>query len=171
MLVTLSELRLKIDDLKKNYNDKLSALQTGSIINKIKELNGKEEILSPPFDFKAELMMIDEVSKEISRLNGLLAKANNTTFIDKIDTIQTALSKTQERRKFLDKLDTILSSSKERKLRKTDASFGSNNAYYDIIELNFDKNSLISYRDSLKQELNILEVKIQNSNNATSIEI
>lgn len=171
MNITLSELRLKIDDLKKDYSNKLYTLQGGATVSKVKELNGKEEPMSAPFDFKSELEELDKTSKEVARLNGLLAKANSNTPIDQIDTLQTAIAKTQERRKLLEKVDYILSSTKERKTRKSDGGLGNNNAYYDVVELNFDKVKLTEFKDSLKSELNALEVKIQDANNTTRVEV
>lgn len=171
MLMTLSKLRLIIDDLKKDYNTRLYNIQGGATISKVKELNGNEEILSPPFDFKTELSAIDETSKEVARLSGILAKANNTTPISESDTLQTALAKIQERRKLLDKIEYIISASKEAKIRKTDGGLGSNSAFYEITELNFNKNELIAFKDDLKNEINYLELKIQEANNSTNVEV
>lgn len=171
MLITLAELRLKIDDLKKDYSNKLYGLQGGATVKKVRELNGKEEIMSAPYDFNVELEALDKTSKEIARLNGLLSKSNNNTSIDKVDTIQTAITKLQERRKLLDKVECILSNSRVGKVRKSDGGFGTNNAYYDVIELNFDKTELTEFKDSLKIEINALEVKVQDANNSTTVEV
>jgi hypothetical protein len=171
MKITLSELRLRIDDLKKEYSNKLYTLQGGATVSKVKELNGKEEVMSAPFDFKTELEALDKTSKEVARLSAVLAKANSNTEIDEADTLQTAITKTVERRKLLDKVEYILSGSKERKVRKSDGGLGTNNAYYDVVELNFDKAELTEFRDKIKSELNALEVKIQEANNSTKVEV
>lgn len=171
MKITLSELRLKIDDLKKEYSNKLYTLQGGATVSKVKELNGKEEVMSAPFDFEAELEALDKLSKEVARLSAVLAKANSNTEIDEVDTLQTAITKAVERRKLLSKVEDVLTYSKENKKRKSDGGLGTNNAYYDVVELNFDKVKLTEFRDRLKSELNALEVKIQDANNSTKVEV
>lgn len=169
--ITLSELRLRIDDLKKDYSNKLYALQGGATVSKIKELNGREEVLSTPFAFTTELKETEMVLNELTRLNGILAKTNNSTFIDEEDTIQTAIVKLQEKRKLLEKVDYIISSAKERKQRKSDGGFSNSTAYYEVVSLNFNKDKLTAFRDNLKSELNALEVKVQEANNSTRVAV
>jgi hypothetical protein len=169
---TLSELRLIIMDTEKELNDKLYNLQGNSTIAKIKELNGHEEILSRDYDFDKELEDTIEITDRLAELRANLALANNTTKIDDTDSIQSAISKLQEKRKLLNKIEFILNTSKEKKQRKSDGGFSNGSpAYYEEISLNFDSEELKKFRDSLKEELNILEVKIQEANNSTTIKI
>lgn len=171
MLIPLSELRIKIADLEKEYNNKLYSLQGNAIVTTIKELGGHEEVLSAPFDFDTELNTTLEIAETISRYKGLLSKTNNDTVIDEVDTIQTAIVKLQEKRKLLDKIEYIISNMKEKTQRKADGGYGSASAYYEVTTFNFDKPRLTCFRDTLKQEINTLEVKVQDANNATKVEI
>lgn len=171
MTKTVAELRLLITDLEKSYTNKLYKLQSGATVTKIKELDGTEETMSTPFNFSEELILIDIDCSKLARYKGILSKANNQTSIDEVDTIQTAIVKLQEKRKLLDKAEWILSNTKESKQRKADGGLSSANAYYQVISLNFDESELSAYKDSLRSELNTLEVKIQNANNNTKVEI
>ncbi|HCL4480122.1 TPA: hypothetical protein N2D99_002203 [Clostridium botulinum] len=171
MLISLNELRIKIADLEKEYNNKLYNLQGNAMLTKIKELNGKEETLSVPFNFQSELTSTTEIAEQLSKFKGLLSKANNTTAIDEIDTIQTAIAKLQEKRRLLDKIEYILSNMKEKTQRKVDGGYGNTSAYYEVTTSNFDKQKLTCFRDVLRQEINTLDVKVQDINNVTKVEI
>lgn len=171
MLISLNELRIKIADLEKEYNNKLYNLQGNAMLTKIKELNGKEETLSVPFNFQSELTSTTEIAEQLSKFKGLLSKANNTTAIDEIDTIQTAIAKLQEKRRLLDKIEYILSNMKEKTQRKVDGGYGNTSAYYEVTTFNLDKQKLTCFRDALRQEINTLDVKVQDVNNVTKVEI
>lgn len=171
MQKTIAELRLLIEDKESNYSSNLYKLQSGATITKIKELSGQEEILSKPFDFEKELKSLDDECKNIAYLKGLLANVNNQTPIDDEDTIQTAIVKLQKKRELLNKVEYILNNTRESKKRKSDGSISSSSAYYEEVLLNFDEVKITEYRDTLRTELNALEVKIQNANNNTNVTI
>lgn len=171
MLKTIAELRLLIEDKEANYSNNLYKLQGGATVTTIKELNGGTELMSKPFDFTKELKALDTECSKIAYYKGLLAKANNDTSIDAIDTIQTAIVKLQKKRKLLEKVEYILNNTRESKKRKSDGGLSTATAYYEEVSLNFDESKLAEYRDNLREELNALEVKIQNANNNKNITI
>lgn len=168
---TIAELRLLIDDMEANYVNNLRKLGYGATTTKIIELSGQEVVMSNPFSFEKELSALDKECTDISYLKGMLAKANNDTQIDDIDTIQTAIVKLQKKRELLKKVDNILENTMESKRRKSDGGMSNSNAYYEEVSLNYDESELNDYKNRLRTELNALEVKIQNANNSTNITI
>lgn len=169
MNISLSELRLKIDDLQKTISIKSNELKRGSVIKSVKELDGSVEKLSEDFDFNSGLIELSELKSELINLRRLLAQYNNSIKIDEHDTIQSALIKIEVKRDTLRIYEDILKN-RENKYR-CDSSGSKGTAYYDIVSLNFLKEDLTIKADELRNELNSLEVLIQNKNTSTIIKL
>lgn len=169
MKISLSELRLKIDDLQNTITNKSNELKHGAIMKSVKEISGHVETLSEPFDFDSNMVELERMKCELINLRRLLAQYNNSTKIDDHDTIQSALIKADVKRDTLRTYELILKN-KEVKLRY-DGSGLKGSAYYDIVSLNFSKEDLTAKVEALKEELNTLEVLIQNANTITIIEL
>ena len=75
----------------------------------------------------------------------------------------------QQLRKLISTLETLVSK-EEVKHRRTDSSY-SNYYYIEHIQLNFDKNSLIEYKERLKAEINLLESQVDYANTNTKVTI
>lgn len=160
--MNVNEIRQKIDDLDRQYKEICSKLYDGATIKKIKELNGEVELLTediPDFDNLSD--ELDSVSNEYVYYKTLLLEANNKIMINDTDTIQAGIVKVQQLRKLHYQLSSLLNL-KPGKIRKSDSN--NNSAYYQITELNFNKNVVAEKCESLLKDINLLELQISKAN-------
>lgn len=171
MLISLNELRLKINDIEEEIRSIQSNLDNNALKVTIKELSGHQEVLTPEFNFDSELNTYVEKSELLARYKTAVAKANNTTFVDEKLTIQGALNTLQEKRRVLNLLNRF-TEKRDQTSRQTDGgSYASGSAYYKLVELNYNKNEIIKMRDEIKSLINSLEVKVAEANNSVKVEV
>lgn len=167
--ISLNQLRMLIDDTGNELYKKKNILTRNSLKTIHKDASGHEEVMSLEFDFEEGLEEVKRLNSDLIRYKTTLQKANLETKISDKDTIATALVKLDLNRKLISTLETLVSK-EEVKHRRTDSSY-SNYYYIEHIQLNFDKNSLIEYKEQLKAEINLLESQVDYANTNTKVTI
>ena len=165
--ISLNQLRMLIDDTSNELHKKKNILSRNSLKTIHKDASGHEEVMSLAFDFEKGLEEVKTLNSDLIRYKTTLQKANLETKINEEDTIATALVKLDLNRKLISTLDTLVSK-EETKHRRTDSSY-SNSYYIEHIQLNFDKEALIEYREQLKCEINQLESQVDYANTNTTV--
>ena len=162
--ITLNQLRMLINDSIKDLREKRSELSSNSL-KIIHKCSGDTEEMSLPYDFDENLKIFEGLTEKIINYKSKLQQANLTTNVNDTDTISTALIKLEQKRNLLASLDA-LSVKEEKKSRKIDSSYG-NSFYIEHISLNFNKEELLKKRELLREEINLLEAQVNDSNSTT----
>ena len=156
MKINISGLMTIIADEERKFNNLANSLRTNIYNTSIQELNGTINVIE---DYKEEFTKNMDSYKEsltkITRLKSILYEKNNSFKLSDGRTIQEAIIENTNLRKMKGTYDYILSF-KNTKRRVTEV----NNSYFENKIVNYDI-------DSLKNEMEILENKIQK----TDIEI
>lgn len=156
MKINISGLMTIIADEERKFNNLANSLRTNIYNTSIQELNGTINVIE---DYKEEFTKNMDSYKEsltkITRLKSILYEKNNSFKLSDGRNIQEAIIENTNLRKMKGTYDYILSF-KNTKRRVTEV----NNSYFENKIVNYDI-------DSLKNEMEILENKIQK----TDIEI
>lgn len=172
--LTINQAIIKLADLEKTYKDKLKNLTSDESATKsyILELNGDRFDCSEVVNFDEEFKLVLELSNEINKLKTCISKANNNTvlYIDGEElSIQECLNILKTSREQLKYLEYMLRYTNASKNRKVDAA--GTQPYYKVTELNFDKQEMDSFVNSLKSKILKYELAVNDINNKTVINI
>lgn len=167
--MNINELRTLINDKKKELNLMLGSSRDGVTITKTKEMNGTEEILTPECNYMQKTCDMFNLTREIGRLKGTLALANANTLIDFAGlTIQQGIVYISELESALEYLTGAVNCAKPYTRRKDGYSNGAL-PYYEIVELNFNKEDMDGYIKDVKAEINNIKAAIERANAATQV--
>lgn len=166
IFTNLNEARLLLDRYNNDLATLYSELKNNVVIQKIKELNGTEEVLSNTKSFVEIYTKIVELINNINKLSSEINKANNEIECMPGVTIQNALSSLKSLRTLRSNLSAIYTCNSF-KQRKSDVNGSS---YYLIQELNFDKEWLQKEINRISEEIDRYEAAILKANNEAQIE-
>ena len=172
--LTISQAIIKLADLEKSYNQKMSFLQEfeNTTVRYILELDNQKHLCNEPFEFEKVFNDFLEVSSNIHKIKTEISKFNNIVEIEVLGskmTIQGALNKSRMLRVERDMIENIIQQSRASKVRKVDAAATS--VYYNVCEPNFDKVIMQEFLDNIDKELLELELAINKANNENVITI
>lgn len=169
MNVTISKLRLMIVEQGKKVNNMNYDLRINALKKAHKETTStKVEYLSDPYDYEANLALIKAEILRLVELKNALMVANNSTLLKGHNlTISSAINLISEKRSLLNNLDQALMQ-RPSKVRRSEQNGMS---YYEVSELNFDKEMVAAERDLIVEEINQLESLIDQANSETEVSI
>ena len=152
MKINLSSLMCLIDENERQYSSLFFALKKHVLNTSIQELNGTTNIVEDnKKDFQEELVEVERLSKEITKLKSILYEKNNSFKLSDGRTIQSAIVENSNLRKLKDNLQTLLNY-RNLKQRVTEV----NNSYFQIQEINYNQ-------EEIKSQIQQLDLKIRNT--------
>lgn len=166
--VTLNQLQMLIQNMINDLSVKKRELNSHATETILKNSDGSSEVMSFPYDFKKGLDEIKNLTETLITYRALLQECNNRTKINEVDTIASALIKLKEKRSLLNCLEDIFYYTKESKTRKTDNQY-SNSYYIELIQANFDKESLEREINQLRDSIDSLESQVNDANTTTKV--
>lgn len=169
MKTTISSLRNRISILETGLSDLYRSANMSLCTSKIRELDGTETVISAPEKkYEEVLACIDEYVVEIARLKGILARLNGTTKLSNGMSISEAIYTLNGLRRLRSTLyeASMMSPSIS---RRSDSGMNGH-AYYDVRELNYDKNAVKGKYDKVTEEIAAMEDEIDKLN-STEIEV
>ena len=169
METTFANLLILIQQESAKLGEIKDKIRKNSTITKDKEIeSGKETLLQDVENFDDLMAQYNVSSDKLVYYKNMLNKENNSTMVEKDETISDVINIIKELRSRLSLLDT-LSYKQTSRDRRFDGNGGY--AYYRVVELNFNMDDINILREETKNEISRLEALIQNVNATTVITI
>lgn len=152
MKINISGLMSLIAEEERKFNTIASSLRTNIYSTSIQELNGTVNLIEDYQDeYQNDLIELSSTMNRISKLKKVLYEKNNSFKLSDGRTIQSAIIDNANLRKVKSTYEVMLNFRNVKK-RVTEV----NNSYFECKTLNFDVNKI-------KEELNSIDIKIQNT--------
>lgn len=159
MKTNLVDLISQVSQLEKDYSELKYRLINHSMNTRIIELNGDSQMLDEYLDFNDDFRKFFEIEKEITKLKGIIFEKNNSLKLNNGYTIQQALVDIKNKRTALDLIEYLANQTPYKKRTSE-----TNNSYFTSKELNYDKNTMISLREDLRNQIQQMELEISQLN-------
>lgn len=165
--ISLKELRMLIDTTSSDlYNkERLLKLNCTKVVQKV---NGAEDFeISTPFEFDKEFKALEELRDNLARYEILAQEANtnikveNMSLTEILKTLKSLRGKLSFYENFIEKKPYN---------KRVDVS-NSGTFYYEVSELRFDPKQFEKDRDTIRAEIQKLEVALDKANTEPVIEI
>lgn len=159
MKTNLVDLISQVSQLEKDYSELKYRLSNHSMNTRIIELNGDSQMLDEYLDFNDDFRKFFEIEKKITELKGIIFEKNNSLKLNNGYTIQQALVDIKNKRIALDLIEYLANQTPYK--RRTSET---NNSYFTSKELNYNKNTMISLREDLRDQIQQMELEISQLN-------
>lgn len=158
--MNINELRTKVNTCEERLSRAIGKVSSSATKTSIKEFNGTVTCINSPDNADSLIEDVMKLSDELVETKGKLAYLNATAKLADGSTIQEALARLRSYRTFKTLFESLLNQRPSTR-RKSDGSISSQAAYYEMVELNFDKEKLQARYDELVNEIDSIENEIQ----------
>lgn len=165
--ISLKELRMLIKSTKDDINTMERNIKNNAVEITQKVTGAEDFIVSTPFNFEEEFEKLEKLRDKHTKYQILAQEANTNIKVDGMSLTE-ILKKINGISDKISLYEELLY--KKPYNRRVDVS-NSGTFYYEVCELRFDAKKLESERDSLRNELQKLEVALDKANTEPVIEI